>query len=133
MADNRPGYEGQRRKWIDEVAADVNIRRDIVEEVLNSFFNIFAERILNEGAATVKGLFSVHSAKTTGYGQVKQLSLKSRVSEPVRKLYLRMAREPLLRVDRSNWKRLASEKYSKSSGEDSNSFEGFLEAGDDDF
>ena len=68
MNNKRSSYEGQRTRWVDEIAADVNIRRDIVEQVLNSFFDIFAERVLNEGKATVKGLFSISSGRSTGFG-----------------------------------------------------------------
>lgn len=133
MNDRRPGYEGQRSRWVDEVAADVNLRRDIVEQVLDSFFNIFAERVLNEGKATVKGLFSIQSSQSTGLGAEEgKLSLRARVSAPVRKLYLRMGREPLLKVTRSNWRELAKQTYHKSSDKDSNSFAGFLDADDED-
>lgn len=134
MNDRRPGYEGQRSRWVDEVAADVNLRRDIVEQVLDSFFDIFAERMLNEGKATVKGLFSIYSSKSNGFGAEEgKLSLRARVSAPVRKLYIRMGREPLLKVNRSNWRELAKQKYHKSPDKDSNSFAGFLDADDEDF
>ena len=104
-AGPREGYRRKHRLLIDEVAEHSNIRRDVVEEVLNSFYDIAAERILNERKLVLSGLLSVSTVVAkNGIRPEPHLQYRAKVAMGLRKLLQKMEEDSTLRIDRHNWR-----------------------------
>jgi len=101
----REGYRRKHRLLVDEVAEHSNIRRDVVEDVLNSFYDIAAERILNERKFVLSGLLSVSTVVAkNGIRPEPHLQYRAKVAMGLRKLLQKMEEDPELKVDRYSWR-----------------------------
>jgi len=104
----REGYRRKHRAIVDEVADHANVRRDVVEDVLNGFYDIMAERLLNERRFELTEILSVQAVKTkNGIRPEPHLQFRAKIAFGIRKLLQRTEEEPELRVDRHNWRELA--------------------------
>lgn len=104
----RGHYRRKHRALVDEVADHANVRRDVVEDVLNGFYDIMAERLLNERRFEITEILSVQAVSTkNGIRPEPHLQFRAKVAFGLRKLLQRTEEEPDLRVDRYNWKELA--------------------------
>lgn len=107
-AEQRPGYRRRRENLLDDVADRANLRRDVVEDVLSAFFDIAAERLLNERRLILTDLLSVGTIRTkNGIRPEPHLQFRAKVALGMRKLLQRMEDDPSLVVDRNNWRDLA--------------------------
>lgn len=105
----RPGYKRKHKRLVDDIAEHAGVRRDVVEDVLNGFYDIAAERLLNERKFTIKGIVSISTVITkNGIRKDPHLQYRARVSSGLRKLLGKMEDEPNLKVDRFNWRDIAS-------------------------
>ena len=101
----RPGYKRRHRSLVDDVAAHANIRRDVVEDVLNGFYDIMAERLLNEREFLLKDLISIHAVRTkNGIRPEPHLQFRAKISQGLRKLLQRTEEDPSLEVTRESWR-----------------------------
>lgn len=105
----RPGYKRKHKRLVDDIAEHAGVRRDVVEDVLNGFYDIAAERLLNERKFTIKGIVSISTViAKNGIRKDPHLQYRARVSSGLRKLLGKMEDEPNLKVDRFNWRDIAS-------------------------
>lgn len=101
----RPGYKRRYRSLVDDVAAHANIRRDVVEDVLNGFYDIMAERLINEREFLLKDLISIHAVRTkNGIRPEPHLQFRAKISQGLRKLLQRTEEDPSLEVTRESWR-----------------------------
>lgn len=101
----RKGYRRKHRSLVDDVADQANIRRDVVEEVLDSFYDILAERILNERKLVLPGLISISTVVAkNGIRPEPHLQYRAKVAMGLRKLLRKMEDDPTLEIDRSSWR-----------------------------
>ena len=104
----REGYRRKHRSLVDDVADHANIRRDVVEEVLNSFYDIAAERILNERKFVLNGLISIGTVVArNGIRPEPHLQFRAKVALGLRKLLQKMENDPSLKIDRNSWREAA--------------------------
>jgi len=104
----REGYRRKHRSLVDDVADHANIRRDVVEEVLDGLFDVLAERILNERKLILPGLLSVSTVVTkNGIRPEPHLQYRAKVAIGLRKLLQKMEEDPSLEVDRDSWREKA--------------------------
>ncbi len=111
MADShaREGYRRKHRKLTDEVAEHVGIRRDVVEEVLNGFYDIIAERILNERKLVLTDILSIGAVVArNGIRPEPHLQYRAKVAIGLRKLLQKMEEDPSFTVDRDSWREAAA-------------------------
>lgn len=101
----REGYARKHRSLIDEVADHANIRRDVVEDVLNGFYDILAERILNERKLVLTELLSIRTVVAkNGIKPEPHLQYRAKVAMGLRKLLQKMEEDPTFEVDRNSWR-----------------------------
>lgn len=132
--NKRAGYKRKHRLLIDEVADHVGIRRDVVEEVLNGFYDIAAERILNERKFMIKGIVSIHAITTkNGLRKEPHLQYRARVSSALKKILKKTEDNPDLEVNRSNWRDIAAKIESGNAKSKTMSVSDFLKDDDEDF
>lgn len=104
-SEPREGYRRKHRSLVDEVADHANIRRDVVELVLNSFYDIAAERILNERKFVLPGLLSIGTVLSrNGIRPEPHLQYRAKIAMGLRKLLQKMEEDPAFSVDRNSWK-----------------------------
>lgn len=107
MVDTGPreGYSRKHRSVVDEVAEHVSIRRDVVEDVLNGFYDIIAERLLNERKLVLNELLSIRTVVTkNGIRPEPHLQYRAKVALGIRKLLQKMEDDPNFKVDRNSWR-----------------------------
>lgn len=93
---------------ITEISRDVQIKREVVKIILESFINIAIREIVTKGDFLLKDLFSVKTAKWKGYeagnGQTvpDHTRLRIKISDKVRRLYKyqQKAKAP---INQHNW------------------------------
>lgn len=130
--DSEKSYRRKHRLLTDDVADRANIRRDVVETVLDSFYDIMAERVLNEHKFLLPGILSVSSVTTrNGIRPEPHLQLRAKVARGLKKLLQKMEEDPTLEVNRDNWKGLIRE--SESGGAKKMELSDFLKDDDEDF
>lgn len=113
----REGYRRKHRSLVDEVAEHVGIRRDVVEEVLDGFYDIIAERILNERKLILPEILSIGAVVTrNGIRPEPHLQYRAKVALGLRKLLQKMEEDPNFTADRSNWREVSSSVKPKSKG-----------------
>lgn len=104
-----------KSQLIKHIAKDTNLRRDVVEDVLESFISITISEIVNKGKFNINGLLSISSSKWGSY-KIKDkeipshLRLKIRLSNTVRTLFKEFGLDSDKRgfLDHKNWKELYS-------------------------
>lgn len=131
-SESQKSYKRKHRLLVDDVADRANIRRDVVEVVLDSLYDIMAERVLNEHKFILPGILSISSVTTrNGIRPEPHLQLRAKVARGLRKLLQKMEENPQLEVDRDNWKELIRE--SDQSGAKKMAMSDFLRNDDEDF
>lgn len=101
----RDGYRRKHRSLVDEVADRAHIRRDVVEEVLEAFYDIVAERLLNERKLILPGILSVRAVVAkNGIRPEPHLQYRAKVALGLRKLLQKMESDPNFEVDRKSWR-----------------------------
>jgi len=101
----RPNYKPSKRRILDQVAAHAGIRRDIVEKVLEGFYEVLAERILNEGSVSLPNLFSLRLGKASaGLRKEPHLQIRMRASKKLKQLLRKVEANPGLTIDATNWR-----------------------------
>ena len=132
----REGYVRSKRSFIDEVADYANLRRDVVEEVLSAFYDVVAERLINERRLLIPGILSISTVLTkNGIRPEPHLQYRAKVALGLRKLLQRMEADPSMRVDRRNWRSAARDSIPGATGSESSprGLDGFLNLDEDDF
>lgn len=105
MAERMP-----KTKLINEISHSVNIRPDVVREVVNSLTDIAVEEIVNNGSFQLDNLVSFKSSEWAGYtaggGRAipKHTRLSVKISSGLRKLYKAKASDSSEVITRSNWR-----------------------------
>lgn len=132
--NKRPGYKRKHRLVVDEVADHVGLRRDVVEKVLNGFYDVAAERILNERKFTIKGIVSIHAITTkNGIRKEPHLQYRARVSSLLKKILKKTEDDPSLIVDKSNWRNIAAKLQPAKDKTNVMNVSDFLKDDDEDF
>lgn len=94
---------------VRQIAKDLYLREDVVEEVLDRFVDIAVEEIVAKGEFKVHRLLSVSTTDYKGYQAGKgavpaHKRLRIRLSEGVHRLFKLTQANPSLEVTRDNWK-----------------------------
>lgn len=81
-----------RDELIKQIAKDLYLRRDVVEDVLESFTNLMVEEIVNQGEFRIKNILTVDSAEWGSYSLDGKTipahsRLKVRLSSKLKKLF----------------------------------------------
>ena len=123
----REGYRRKHRSLVDDVADHVGLRRDVVEDVLNGFYDIIAERILNERKLVLTDILSIRAVVArNGIRPEPHLQYRAKVAQGLRKLLQKMEDDPAFSVDRESWRQAAAQVKSgartKSTSMDLNDF-----------
>lgn len=133
-SERRSGYRRRRENLLDDVADRANLRRDVVEDVLSAFFDISAERLLNERRLILTDLLSVGVIRTkNGIRPEPHLQFRAKVALGMRKLLQRMEDEPELIVNRDNWRELARKSAGRNPAAPSLGLSQILQDDDEDF
>lgn len=105
----RTGYKRKHRLLVDEIADHANIRRDVVEDVLDGFYDIMVERLINEREFLIKEILSVRAVETkNGIRPELHLQFRAKIALGLKRLLQRTEQDPELRVDRHNWRELSA-------------------------
>lgn len=131
----REGYARKRKSLVDVVAEHVNLRRDVVEEVINGFYDIIAERVINERKLVIKDLVSIRTVVAkNGIRPEPHLQYRARVALGLRKILQKIESDPSIKVDRYNWREAmkSSIPQSKQAAKSMN-LNDFLQDDDEDF
>ena len=105
----RKGYKRKHRLLIDEIADHANIRRDVVEDVLDGFYDIMVERLINEREFLIKEILSIRAVESkNGIRPELHLQFRAKIALGLKRLLQRTEQEPDLRVDRHNWRDLSA-------------------------
>mgnify|MGYP001096088117 CR=1 FL=1 len=104
-------------KMVKQIAKDLFLREELVQEVLDKFVDIAIEEIVNEGDFQIHRLFSIVSREYKGYENSKgripaTRRLSIRLSSGVHKLY-RFSLKPdndyeKYDINRNNWREFLS-------------------------